>query len=96
MTISQPELFQKISGALLRLKREDPVQPETAATVSMLENTLNLLGAAALQLNIEEFPASEEDCLALVNDTDSGFSEDDLDELRYLAQSVRWALERVG
>ena len=96
MIISQSELFQKISAALIRLKRENPVEMETAGTINMLENTLNLLSAAAIQLNIEEFPASEEDCLTLVENAEYGLGECDLEELKYLAQSVRWALDVVA
>lgn len=96
MIISQSELFQKISGTLIHLKSSNPAEMEAAGAIGMLENTLNLLNAAAIQLNIDAFPTTEEDCLSMVEEADNGLSEDDLEELKYLAQSVRGALDVVS
>lgn len=96
MIISQSELFQKISTALLHLKSKAADKIETAGTIGMLENTLNLLSAASIQLNIDEFPTDAEDCQALINNAENGLSESDLEALEYLSESVRWALDAVS
>jgi hypothetical protein len=96
MIISQSELFQKISAAVLHLKSKAADNMETAGTIAMLENTLNLLSATSIQLNIDEFPTDEADCLALINNAENGLDESDLEELKYLAQSLRWALDVVS
>jgi hypothetical protein len=43
-----------------------------------------------------EFPTDEADCLALINNAENSLSESDLEELKYLAQSLRWALDVVS
>ena len=55
-----------------------------------------MLTVIDLQFGLEEFPCSEEGCLALIEKEDNDLTENDLDELKYLAESVRWALGVVA
>ncbi|BBO82021.1 hypothetical protein DSCO28_25870 [Desulfosarcina ovata subsp. sediminis] len=96
MIISQAELFQKINATLIHLRRKNPIDIETGGTITTLEDTLNLLTITAFQLNLDEFPSSEKSCLDLIDKEENDLSEVDLEELKYLADSVRWALDVIG
>ncbi len=96
MIISQSELLQKINGALVRLRRQESIDMETGGIIATLENTLNLVTVTALQLGLDEFPLSEAGCLELIKKDENDLTEDDLDELKYLAHSVQWALANVS
>ncbi|GAB6909773.1 hypothetical protein DESC_640015 [Desulfosarcina cetonica] len=93
MIISQSELFQKINATLVHQRRKEPLDVETMGIIKTLEAILNLLSITAFQLNLDEFPSSEESCRELIDKEENDLTEVDLDELKYLAESVRCALD---